>query len=204
MQVLPLEALAPSVVPPVPSVAATEPNPMPDAGAPAAPAVAAPEYGARLEPHAVSWSQQVAQGKFKEIVRDAEARGISRCLSSSSAADLRALSDAARYTGDSALAERTLVSLRQRFPGAPGSEAAFLLGRVHEKRGALGVALTWYDSYLREAASGPFAAEALAGKLRTTKATQGRQAAEPIAREYLARFPNGVHVNAAREVLESK
>jgi hypothetical protein len=208
MQVLPLEAPTLSSVAPQPAFSAAaappalgEPTALPDARASASP-VAAPDRGVRPEAHAASWSQEVAQGKFKEIVRDAEARGISRCLATCSAADLRALSDAARYTGDSALAERTLSSVRQRFPGAAASEAAFLLGRLHEKRGALGVSLTWYDRYLREAASGPFAAEALAGKLRAVNATQGRPAAEPIAREYLARFPNGVHVSTAREVLD--
>jgi hypothetical protein len=212
MQVLELEAsAAPSALAPAPSVAAPasslallEPSSLPDASASATPTIATAEAAARPEPRAPSWSQDIAQGKFKEIVQDAETRGIAGCLASCSAQDLRALSDAARYTGDSALAERTLLSLRQRFPGPAGSEAAFLLGRLQEKRGALGVALGWYDSYLREAGSGPFAAEALAGKLRAVKATQGRQAAEPVAREYLARFPKGVHVNAAREILESK
>lgn len=204
MQVLDLEAAAPSALPEPSSAVPAAPVAGPDASASAAVAVTAPEAAVHLAPRPASWSQDIVRGKFKEIVRDAEARGVAGCLLTCSAADLRALSDAARYTGDSALAERTLMSLRQRFPGAPASEAAFLLGRLHEKRGGLGAALGWYDSYLREAPSGPFAAEALAGKLRAVKATQGRQAAAPIARDYLARFPKGVHVNAAREILESK
>ena len=205
MQVLDLEPAAPGAALPAASDAApAAPLTPPDPSAAAAVVTAPESASAHAAPRAANWSQDIAQGKFKEIVRDAEARGIAGCLASCSAADLRALSDAARYTGDSALAERTLLSLRQRFPGAPGSEAAFLLGRLHEKRGGLGVALGWYDSYLREAPSGPFAAEALAGKLRAVKASQGRQAAAPVAREYLARFPKGVHVNAAREILESK
>jgi ferric-dicitrate binding protein FerR (iron transport regulator) len=212
MQVLELEASAapsalgpgPDVAAPAASLAMVEPSAQPDASVSAAPSLSLREGGVRLEPRPPTWSQEIARGKFKEIVRAAEARGIQGCLSSCSAADLRALSDAARYTGDSALAERTLMSLRQRFPGSSGSEAAFLLGRLHEKRGALAIALGWYDSYLRETPSGPFAAEALAGKLRAVKAIQGQRAAEPIARLYLARFPKGVHVNAAREILESK
>jgi hypothetical protein len=205
MQVLDLEAAAPSAALPEPSGAApAAPVSAPEMSASAASTAPAPESAAHLAARSASWSQDIAQGKFKEILRDAETRGIAGCLASCSAADLRALSDAARYTGDSALAERTLMSLRQRFPGAAGSEAAFLLGRLHEKRGGLSVASSWYDSYLREAPSGAFAAEALAGKLRAVKATQGRRAAEPIAREYLVRFPKGVHVNAAREILEEK
>jgi TolA-binding protein len=97
-----------------------------------------------------------------------------------------------------------LTALRQRFPGPSASEAAFLLGRLHEKRGSFVTALGFYDSYLREAPTGPFAAEALGGKLRAVRASQGRAAAQPWAREYLQRFPKGVHVDTAREILGEK
>lgn len=204
MQVLELEANA--VLPPTTSA---KPD---NSAAPATPAVAAQQTestpavtasgkGARPEAKTPSWSERIALGNFNEIVSEAEARGVPACLSGCSATDLRALADAARYTGNSALAQRSLTSLRQRFPGAQGTEAAFLLGRLEEQRGAMPTALTWYDSYLREAPSGSFAAEALAGKLRAVKATQGKKAAEPLAREYLRRFPKGVHVRTAREIL---
>lgn len=203
MQVVELEANAalPAVTDtkPAPSVAAV-PAPV-VAEAEPTPALESSSKVARPEARAPSWSDRMAQGNFKEIVSEAEARGIPSCLTGCSATDLRALSDAARYTGNSALAQRSLTSLRQRFPGAQGTEAAFLLGRLEEQRGALAPALTWYDSYLREAPSGSFAAEALAGKLRAVKASQGKKAAEPLAREYLRRFPKGVHVRTAREIL---
>src|SRR6478735_4776965 len=133
MQVLELEATAPSVAVPEPASTAQS-DPLPSAAPDASAASAKVPEIARWAPRPTSWSQDIAQGKFKEIVRDAEARGVGGCLASCSAIDLRALSDAARYTGDSALAERALLALRQRFPGAPGAEAAFLLGRLHEKR----------------------------------------------------------------------
>lgn len=204
MQVLELQTAAIDATPPeATSAMPPAPLPAPEASAPAAALQQAPESVAHAAPRTSTWSQQIARGNFKEIVRDAEARGIPNCLAGCSAGDLRALSDAARYTGDSALAERTLLSLRQRFPGTAAAESAFLLGRLQEKRGALSIASNWYDSYLRESPAGPFAAEALAGKLRAVNATRGRRAAEPIAREYLARFPKGVHVSTAREILES-
>jgi hypothetical protein len=170
-----------------------EPNDSASAPAPSTPPVAST--------HDHSWSERIAQGKFQDVVTDAEAHGVASCLSGCSASDLRALSDAARYTGKTELAQKSLLALRQRFPGAQGSEAAFLLGRLEEKRGNAAAALAWYDTYLREAPSGTFAAEALAGKLRTVKTTQGQAAAVPIAREYLRRFPKGVHVSTAREIL---
>lgn len=201
MQVVDLSAM--NVPAPIPS--AVNAVPEPSATVSELPSAAAPEP----KPHTAeaakpSWSDRITQGKFAEIVSEAEERGIPHCLSACGAADLRALADAARYTGNTALAERSLTSIRQRFPGAQRSEAAFQLGRLQEKRGQSGAALTWYETYLREAPSGAFAAEALAGKLRAVKATQGKQAAEPIAREYLRRFPQGVHVGTAREILGEK
>lgn len=149
-----------------------------------------------------TWAENIAQGRFRQVLRAAQARGVADCLASCAASDLRALSDAARYTGDGALASKTLLTLRRRFSGAAGTEAAFLLGRLDENRGARAAALTWYANYLREAPSGSFAAEALAGKVRVVKATQGNAAAQPLAREYLSRFPKGVHVPTARQILQ--
>lgn len=203
MQVLALEAdstplpSASGVLMPAPASAPAPSTVAEASGLAAAPAERTP----RIEPRQASWSDRVAQGKFKEVVSDAETRGVSNCLANCSMADLRALSDAARYSGKGEVAERSLTALRQRFSGPQASEAAFLLGRMHEKRGANAMAMSFYDSYLSEAPSGAFAAEALAGKLRTVRATQGQAAAQPLAREYLRRFPKGVHVSTAREIL---
>jgi hypothetical protein len=200
MQVLPQTNRAvPSVTAPEPAPSRADTAPEPSDGA--APTSPPSSSRAPSAARSVSWATRIAQGKFQDVVTEAEAHGVAGCLTGCSAADLRALSDAARYTGKTELARQSLLALRQRFLAGQGSEAAFLLGRLDEKRGALGSALTWYDTYLREAPSGPFAAEALAGKLRTVETTQGKKAAEPLAREYLRRFPKGVHVRTAREIL---
>ncbi|XYH97371.1 tetratricopeptide repeat protein [Sorangium sp. So ce1128] len=81
-----------------------------------------------------------------------------------------------------------------------GSRAAFLLGRLHESRGAAARARTWYDTALREAPSGAFAAEALAGKMRTVQTLEGPAAARVVAQEYLRLYPGGVHAKAARQL----
>jgi hypothetical protein len=159
-------------------------------------------------PHAAgkadSWEQRMARGEFAQIVAAAEARGTTGCLTSCSASDLRALSDAARYTGKVELAQQSLLALRKRFGRSQGRDAAFLLGRLEERRGALAAAISWYDTYLREAPGGAFAAEALAGKMRAVRSASGVAAAAPLARTYLERFPKGVHVNTAREILAGK
>jgi hypothetical protein len=149
-----------------------------------------------------SWSTLVARGQFETVVAKASERGAAECESSCSAADLRALADAARYTGRGAMAESALLSLRRRFGGTrEGRSASFLLGRLDEARGSMAEAGRWYDTYLRELPGGDLAAEALAGKMRAVFAGAGRAAAEPLATEYLARYPNGVHAQTARGIL---
>ncbi|HEX6277454.1 MAG TPA: tetratricopeptide repeat protein [Polyangiaceae bacterium] len=149
-----------------------------------------------------SWSKLVANGDFELVVRQANERGLDACLRSCGASDLRALADAARYTSRGEIAERALTTLRQRFAGTGESRAAsFLLGRLFEARGASDRARDWYETYLSEAPSGSLAAEALAGKMRMILAARGRAAAEPVARDYLSRYPEGVHAKPARRIL---
>ena len=164
-----------------------------------------PEAAARALPTPLvseSWPALVARGQFETVVAKASEHGASECERGCTASDLRALADAARYTGRTAMAESALLSLRRRFGTARESRsAAFLLGRVNEARGATAAAERWYDTYLREVPLGELAAEALAGKMRTVLASEGRAAAAPVASQYLARYPNGVHAESAREIL---
>jgi hypothetical protein len=151
------------------------------------------------------WPKLVANGEFELVVRQASERGLDACLKSCSASDLRALADAARYTNRGDVAERALMNVRQRFAGGAESRAAaFLLGRLDEARGASAQAQDWYETYLAEAPAGALAAEALAGKMRTILATRGRAAAEPVARDYLSRYPEGVHAKPARRILREE
>jgi TolA-binding protein len=149
-----------------------------------------------------SWPKLVANGEFDSVVQQANERGLDACLKTCGASDLRALADAARYTNRGEVAERALMALRQRFAGSGESRAAaFLLGRLYEGRGATEKAESFYQTYLSEAPSGALAAEALAGKMRTILAARGRAAAEPVARDYLSRYPEGVHAKPARRIL---
>jgi hypothetical protein len=155
-------------------------------------------------PPSRSWSKLVAAGDFKTVLSQATERGVATCLRGCNASDLSALADAARYTGRTDLAEQSLGALRARFTrDAEGRNAAFLLGRLSEAQGAASEARTWYQRYLNEAPGGPYAAEALAGKMRTTLKLQGQTAAEPIAEDYLRRYPAGVQANTARGILGS-
>jgi hypothetical protein len=168
-----------------------------------APAAAAtpPPLSAKPFLRRETWQELVGRGEFDAVVAAANARGVDTCISGCSLADLRSLAEAARYTSRSDLAERSLLSLRQRFPGTGSSvAAAFLLGRTFEASGQWASAERWYSTYGSEAADGEFAAEALAGKMRAIASSRGASAAKPIALEYLARYPKGVHVKTARKM----
>jgi ferric-dicitrate binding protein FerR (iron transport regulator) len=149
------------------------------------------------------WAKLVKRGEFEAVVEQALAGDLEATLKACTAAEARALADAARYTDRNALAERVLLTMRSRFPGTRhGDAAGFLLGRTTETSGKSEQADRWYSRYLDEAPSGEYAADALAGRMRTQLAMSGADAARPVAREYVRRFPEGVHLRRARRLLE--
>lgn len=147
-----------------------------------------------------TWTSLASRGRFQDVVAAAETKGIDASLHAGSVGDIRALADAARYTGRSDLAEKSLQTLRQRATGSQRSAAAFLLGRLYESRGQPATAKNWYEAYLREAPSGEYAADALAGAMLATARTIGNASAQPLAMQYLQRYPNGVHAAAAKKI----
>lgn len=155
------------------------------------------------EAHIVSWSKLVARGEPQRVIAEAEAMGQKSCFSQCSSADLRALADAARYSGRLDMAEAALRAVRERFP-AQAPVAAYLLATVDEARGRNASAMRWYESYLAEAPKGSFLSEALAGRLRMLVATNGYTSARKAARDYLELFPSGVGAKTATQVLQSR
>lgn len=148
------------------------------------------------------WPEWVRVGRFGDVVRAAEARGIDRVLSELGPAELRSLAHAATYTGRDALAVRTWTTLRRRFSGrAAARDAAFFLGRLRDQEGRPGDAQRWLDLYLSEAPGGTYASEALGRKLTLVQRLQGTSAARAVASEYLERFPGGAHAATARSIL---
>lgn len=149
------------------------------------------------------WAKLVKRGEFEAVVAQALAGDLDATLKSCTAAEARALADAARYTDRNDLAERVLLEIRSRFPGSHHADAAgLLLGRTTETSGKPEQAERWYARYLDDVPNGEYAADALAGRMRARLAMSGAQAARPIAREYLQRFPDGVHLRMARRLLD--
>ena len=149
-----------------------------------------------------SWSTRVAEGDFKGVLADAEARGLGTTLSSGSLADLDALADAARYARRQDLARLALLAVRRRFPGSPASHnAAFSLGRMADAAEGPAAAIVFYDHYLAEAPGGPLAAEALGRKMEALLRASGPEAARTVAQEYLRRYPEGPYAKAAASMV---
>ena len=163
---------------------------------------AAPGSSQAASASARPWSELAAKGDYKQIVAEAESRGIDSALASSSEADLSALADAARYTARGDVARKALTAMRSRFPrSAHAASAAFLLGRMSEDAGNMRAAIGWYDSYLAEAPGGALAAEAMGRRMvalrRAGQTSEARRAAET----YLGRFPKGPYAGVAREMV---
>jgi len=149
-----------------------------------------------------NWEALVAAGRFEEVVERASAQGVETVLASGSAVQVRALAQAARYTGRSGLSESAWLAVRRRFASeAAGRQAAFFLARIHEDTGRLDQALRWLETYLAEAPSGVYAAEASGRRLSLVKRQRGTAAARSAAKSYLERFPRGSYATSAHALL---
>jgi hypothetical protein len=149
------------------------------------------------------WAERFASGDFRSIVDDADQQGLDAVLAQRSLDDLALLADAARYTGQTAVARRALLSQRERFGrSARAVDAAFMLGRLQESIDPDGAA-RWYDQYLEEAPRGTYAADALGRKMMLVERLRGTAAARPIADQYLKKYPRGPHAKSAQTILSS-
>ncbi|MEJ7732467.1 MAG: FecR domain-containing protein [Polyangiaceae bacterium] len=183
-----------------PAIPSAVPGEAAAGAAPSGEAVAGPGSAEPGGARPASWSQRVGTGDFAGVVADAEARGVDGVLSGAGAADLAALADAARYTNRGVLARRALLATRARFGGSSQARtAAFLLGLLADARSP-SEAASWYATYLAEAPSGAYAAEAL-GRQMLALRRGSAASARPIAERYLVRYPNGPHAPVARELV---
>jgi hypothetical protein len=185
----------------------TTPTPEPlealrSAPVPSAAAASAPSADRAERPR--DWAEQLANGQFDAIVQDAQRRGLSVSLRQSSAEELAALADAARYTRRNDIAREALTATRRRFAGSRRAvDAAFLLGRLAEAQHDEGGALAYFETYLAEAPGGTYASEALGRKMAIVQQSRGSVSARPLAEAYLARYPNGTYAPAARAILRN-
>lgn len=161
---------------------------------------AAPERP-RDTSRAAAWAHLVAQGQFEQVLDAVRRAGLQEVLTSGSLPELAALADAARYARDRDLAKRALLSERKRFPHSGAArDAAFFLGGLEDDSGR--AALDWYERYLAESPRGAYTSQALGRRLLLYYRQQGRDAATPLAHDYLERYPTGPYASVARKILD--
>jgi transmembrane sensor len=150
-----------------------------------------------------SWRHLLARGDYKGGFSAAKAAGFERECESSSSAELIALGDAARFSGQSAAAEHAYLTLRRRFPGdGRAALAAFSLARIaFDQRGAHSAAARWFETYLRESPSGPLAREARGRLMESLQRSGQTERARTVAEQYMTRHPRGPHAELARRLL---
>jgi hypothetical protein len=168
---------------------------------------APPADGLRaIVPPEDDWPELVSRGRFAEVVEAAEREGADVALASRPVADLKALAQAARYTGKTALALRSWTGIRNRFQGHPAAQqATFFLGRIYDELDQPERARAWLDTYLAEAPAGTYASEALGRRLGLAKRVGNDRDVARLAQRYLEVFPSGAYARTAHMLLlESK
>jgi len=189
--------------PQAPEPGSTLPRGAPEAdierpGPSSAPSVGSP--GPRPTPARADWPRLAANGEFRRVLNEADARGLDATLQEAPQSHLMALATAARFAGRTDLAARAYRRVRERFAGSrAAADAAFLLGRMTES-GSPSTAIGWYDRYVTEAPAGSFVAEALGRKMIALEKAGNATAAKDAAVAYLKRFPGGPYAGVASEM----
>lgn len=143
-----------------------------------------------------NWVELLRAGQRKAAFSALDRLG-PQALSRAGSQELWDLAHAARLGGRPELAERALLSLRERH-GARG-QTAFLLGKVSaDQLHRAPEAIKWFQTYLTEAPQGPLAEQALG---RLVELQGGSRAGKRAAKEYLARYPEGAYASFARSLL---
>jgi len=149
-----------------------------------------------------SYRELARRGQFQAIVTSARHTGIDHVLAAKGPSELHELAQAARYTGQVALAEKVFTHLASHHArSAEGRSAAFFRGRLAEDSGRLGQAQQHYHAYLAQG-GGTYAAEALGRELTLVQKSKGSSAARPLAVEYLKRFPRGAYRDLAQALAQ--
>ncbi len=153
-----------------------------------------------------SWADLNRQGRFTEVLAEAESRGLPETLAERSAGDLLALADAARLLAKWDIAFASYNALRDRFRGTgSAATAAYSMGRIYfDNRGDYASAARWLETYLRESGGvGTLQREALGRLVEACQKSGDTAGAQASARKYLVQYPGGPHAGIAASVLSN-
>lgn len=117
--------------------------------------------------------------------------------------ELTLMADVARLSGHWDRAEHAYRTLRSRFASTSrAASAAFSLARLaFDQRQSYPDAARWFQVYLDEEPSGPFAREALGRRVEALHRAGDTRAARSEAARYLQLYPSGPHARAVRDLL---
>jgi len=146
-----------------------------------------------------AWQERAASGRYEEALARIETVGFDRIWATASAEDLLLLGDVMRLTGRREQAQRSYLTIRERYFDDPRkADAAFALGLLAFPAPA---SARWFETYLAETPAGPLAREAL-GRLVEVRQRMGDAAgALESARRYLEQYPDGPHAELARGIV---
>ncbi len=155
-------------------------------------------------PQTPAWQVLAAQARYAEAWALARREGITALAKGAPPEELETLADLARIAGAAREARWVLKALSQRFPNhAAAKLVPFMLGRLaqevdHDDASAA----REFERYLTAEPQGALAEEAL-GRWLVALTHQGDAAlAHTLAQRYLARYPQGVYIKVAKEVVE--
>ena len=146
--------------------------------------------------------QLIKEGKHIQALAESEKMGTTP-LAWSDLERLWVLIDDARLVGLYKIAERALLTIRERFGKTNRARlAAYHIGKIYEENtNNILAAIGWYSTYLRESPNGNMAAQALAGKMRGYSKLGKMSAAKHAARLYL-KYDHKLYRSKAKEILK--
>jgi transmembrane sensor len=159
------------------------------------------ERPSSVAPDKAMWPALAAAGKFREALAAAEKAGFEAECQRATGAELLALGDAARLSGSASRAEQAYAAARGKLRG--GGRASYGLGLVaFDQRGDFLRAARHFETYLREQPNGSLRAEATGRLMEAWQRAGHRSEARQVAREYLARYPQGPQAARAKQLVQ--
>jgi hypothetical protein len=146
---------------------------------------------------ATSSDKSLLSNNPKDVLTHVDKLGSQVVFRSASAQELWSVARAARLGGRPELARDSLLALRTKH-GTRG-ETSYLLGKVHaDQLRATSEAISWFETYLKEAPGGPLAEQATGRLVELQAGTlRGRSA----AKRYLELYPSGAYADFSRSQL---
>ncbi|MBN2342065.1 MAG: FecR domain-containing protein [Deltaproteobacteria bacterium] len=167
-------------------------------------AVGARKSGASKSKGQMTWQTYYRNKQFSAAIAAAQRQGLAQLYRTADSGELWQLADAARNAGQVKISNDALLSLRNRFNQTTKAKlAAFIIGRsAMDASHSPSIAAQWFQTYLTESPSGSMAEE-VHGRLMTIYTQTNRlSAAKRIASQYVSRYPQGLYINQAHQVLQ--